>query len=166
MALRYPIPIPSLSDRDIERFWSHVDVRGPDECWPWKASRNKTGYGQFMLGKPNNRCWLASRIAFRVTHGEDAYPLSVLHSCDFPACCNGKHLFKGDQLDNMRDASRKGRINQGSNNYWAKLSDEKVRQIRNIHASGSLDMEHIAKRFRVTPSLISMIISRRIWRHI
>jgi len=33
---------------DIEaRFWSHVDRRGDDECWPWTASVDSGGYGQF-----------------------------------------------------------------------------------------------------------------------
>lgn len=29
------------------RFWSKVDKRGPDECWPWTASCFEDGYGQF-----------------------------------------------------------------------------------------------------------------------
>ena len=32
-----------------DRFWEKVDVHGPDECWPWKAS-NVKGYGQLRVG--------------------------------------------------------------------------------------------------------------------
>jgi hypothetical protein len=26
-----------------ERFWSRVDVRGPDECWPWSDGNAACG---------------------------------------------------------------------------------------------------------------------------
>lgn len=29
-----------------QRFWSHVDIGGPDDCWPWLASCKPSGYGQ------------------------------------------------------------------------------------------------------------------------
>jgi len=32
------------------RFWSHVDLRTDEECWPWTASRHPDGYGQFVVG--------------------------------------------------------------------------------------------------------------------
>lgn len=36
---------------DIEaRFWSHVERRGDDECWPWKSLKNENGYATFTIG--------------------------------------------------------------------------------------------------------------------
>lgn len=35
---------------DEARFWSHVDRRGDDECWPWKSYKNKQGYAVFQYG--------------------------------------------------------------------------------------------------------------------
>ena len=32
------IIIPRLSRKDIERFWSKIEIRGPDECWLWHVS--------------------------------------------------------------------------------------------------------------------------------
>src|SRR5438067_6003425 len=33
-----------------QRFWGKVDLRGPDECWPWLASLHSAGYGQIRVG--------------------------------------------------------------------------------------------------------------------
>lgn len=86
-----------------ERFWAKVE-KGPD-CWEWKAFRNK-GYGKFTY---NGRMYLAHRLSWILTNGPIPDGLGVLHSCDNPPCVNPDHLFLGTQLDNMRDASNKGR---------------------------------------------------------
>lgn len=39
-----------MTEKDIARFWRHVEVCGPDECWPWKDGLIK-GYGSFSLGR-------------------------------------------------------------------------------------------------------------------
>jgi hypothetical protein len=35
---------------DAARFWSYVDKRGPDECWPWTGYVSEAGYGVFSVG--------------------------------------------------------------------------------------------------------------------
>lgn len=51
-----------MTARDVEdRFWSHVDRRGPGECWPWTAGTDRWGYGQF---RADGRIWPAHRWAF------------------------------------------------------------------------------------------------------
>lgn len=90
-----------------ERFWEKVELRGSDECWPWKGSCNEHGYGQ-LLGT-EGRLEKASRLALMLV-GADPAGWFVLHSCDNPPCVNPTHLFLGTQRDNMRDAAAKGRI--------------------------------------------------------
>src|SRR5690606_32428514 len=71
------------------RFWGKVDVRGPSECWPWKASTWPSGYGQFRMdGRPTG----AHRVAYAVTRGDIPAGLHVLHRCDNPPCVNPNHL--------------------------------------------------------------------------
>lgn len=87
------------------RFWSKVDRRGPDECWPWTAATDGHGRGQIKVdGRPVK----APRVALELCLGR---PLvgQALHTCDNPACCNPSHLFEGTNLDNIRDRQAKGR---------------------------------------------------------
>jgi len=88
-----------------ERFWEKVDVRGPDECWPWTRKHNPKGYGQFRKDKMVQ----AHRMAWELTNGPIPDGLDVLHTCDNPPCCNPHHLFLGTNDDNMRDMNSKGR---------------------------------------------------------
>ena len=89
----------------VSRFWSKVDRRGPDDCWPWKANRYTNGYGQFWL-RPRQEG--AHRVAFKLTHGRWPQP-ECLHKCDNPPCCNPAHLWEGTKSDNVRDCIAKGR---------------------------------------------------------
>lgn len=96
-----------LSDKDISRFWSKIDVKGANECWPWKRSlRGSLGYGQFRIG---DRICDAHRIALELGKGPLKKGRYVCHSCDSPKCCNPRHLFAGTQKNNMDDMTDKGR---------------------------------------------------------
>lgn len=91
-----------------DRFWSKVDVQGPDDCWEWSASRNPQGYGQFGIGKFPRR---AHRIAWELAN-DRSVPAGklILHSCDNPPCCNPRHLRPGTSAENMADARERGRL--------------------------------------------------------
>ena len=92
----------------IERFWSHVDKKEPDECWLW-TSKRKQEYGWFrvdMKGKTHE--FTASRVALFLS-GTSVKGWYVLHSCDTPSCCNPAHLRTGTHQDNMDDMKARGR---------------------------------------------------------
>jgi len=82
----------------------------------------------------------------------------VLHRCDNPACCRPDHLFTGDQLLNMRDASSKGRIPSGERSYYAKVTHVEAEQIRAIYAERSANQAEIAAQFGLHPSSVSRLV--------
>jgi hypothetical protein len=94
-----------------QRFWLHVDVRGPDECWPWTGALNKYGYGIFQLAK--GKSIKAHRFALMIDVGELPTDTSVDHTChNRDRRCND-----GDQCQHRRCTNRRhldpttGRIN-------------------------------------------------------
>ncbi len=102
----------------VKRFWNNVDQAG--DCWKWKACKDPNGYGQMsMLGK-NIR---SHRLSWIIHYGPIPKGLFVCHRCDNPECTNPKHLFLGNNLDNMKDAYKKGRLKNltgPSNPLWIK----------------------------------------------
>jgi hypothetical protein len=124
-----------LTKSDLARFWSKVDIRGPDECWPWLGRRKEWGYGMFTI---HGRNTTAHRVAWWMHTGVWPGEKKVRHVvCDNPPCCNPAHLAEGTDADNVRDMMEKGRNRshgelpslRGEGNPSAKLTESDVREI-------------------------------------
>lgn len=105
-----------LDRTDFDRFWSKVR-RTPSGCLEWTASRSggnvKGGrYGQFTYAVGCKQYRIsAHRFAWIVANKRQVPDgLCVCHTCDVGSCVDPSHLFLGDHTENMRDASRKGRL--------------------------------------------------------
>lgn len=73
-----------------EKFWSKVDILGPDECWRWKAA-HANGHGLFTF---QSKSISARRMAWNLTHNEMVPKGTEIHiTCNTPDCCNPSHLF-------------------------------------------------------------------------
>lgn len=140
-----------------ERFWEKVDVKGPDDCWPWKAHCNRRGYGQFWADGFNKK---AHRVAYEQTRGELAPGMKALHTCDNPPCCNPGHLFEGTDADNGRDKSEKGRAarNTGETNGSCTIPDSVVLEIITRRASG-MSLEAAGKPWGVRRETVHKIVT-------
>jgi len=67
----------------IARFWRYVDIKGPDECWPWTGAVDKNGYGRTAW---YTRPHYSHRLAYFLTTGTWPMPMGR-HTCDNPPCC-------------------------------------------------------------------------------
>ena len=88
-----------------KRFWSKVDIRGEDECWPWRAARHVQGYGAFAFTK--HKITTAHRVAWAITYNRSRLPsvkFQVMHKCDNKLCVNPNHLERGTASQNNYEA--------------------------------------------------------------
>jgi hypothetical protein len=106
-----------------------------------------------------------------LVHGPIPPGQYVCHACDNPACVRPEHLFLGTQLDNMRDARRKGRVHivdapggRGEQHYNAKLTWDQVREIRSRHGEDGATLGALAREFNVTAQQIRHIVHGLQWR--
>lgn len=90
------------------RFWSKVDIRKSADCWFWRASLDRYGYGQFK-GASGETPKRAHRVAYEHIIGPIAAGLVLRHRCNNPSCCNPKHMEPGTQADNHDDREEAGR---------------------------------------------------------
>ncbi len=79
----------TLSEREAARFWSKVDIAGPDDCWLWTASTDTNGYGLFWLNGTMPR---AHRVAYEACVGPIPDGLQLHHRCRTKHCINPTHL--------------------------------------------------------------------------
>lgn len=148
------------------RLWSKIEIRGPDECWPWKSkSRTKKGYGLIRRTGDGSKQTTAHRLAYEDKFGTVPEGQMVLHSCDNPPCCNPAHLFLGSGTDNAADRDGKGRgvappKHAGESHPLAKLTSSQVAEIRN--SKGKL--REIAALYRIGLSQVSAIRKGRSWK--
>lgn len=146
-----------------ERFWEKVDIRSDDDCWEWKASKTKKGYGSFgfLIGTE-----YAHRVSWILCYGEIPDGLFVCHKCDNRSCVNPNHLFLGTAKDNSEDMVNKGRSIVNERNPMSKLKETDVKNIRDLLSVGKFSQRKIAKMFGVSSATVSFIGSGLTWKGI
>ena len=159
----------TFDDKLIHRFLIKVAIRGEDECWNWKASTDRRGYGQFRYTDPvthQDTNLRASRVAWEL-YNREPIPDGILvcHHCDNPACVNPKHLFIGASADNSHDMVCKKRSRFGEKNINAKLTDQDVVSIRTLRKQNH-KIREIARMFGVDHRAIQFIIRGVTWKHV
>lgn len=172
-------PMPEFTRADIDRFWNSVHVGRQHECWPWKLSAFRDGYGQFKVSSRNLK---AHRVSYFLHYDVDPAGDLVCHHCDNPACCNPFHLFLGSVKDNAADAKQKGLLNtpagdrhrsrthpelvlRGEQVGGAKLTFAQIQEIRSAYAAGGITQDALAAQFGVSRRAIGKIIAGQTWRH-
>lgn len=152
------------------RFWSKVDKKSNDECWEWKAVRDKNGYGTFKLDYRNGKHIKirAHRLSWIIANGDIPRGMFICHKCDNTGCVNPNHLFLGSPKQNMDDMRTKDRqyFPGGENHYASKINDIKALEILNDFSKNRTPVSQMEIKHGVSKATIWGIIKRRTWKHI
>lgn len=159
-----------MTKKQLDRFWNKVEKS--DGCWNWRGHKN-FGYGRLTI---NYKQYLAHKVSAYLSgklHFRDllkptrgANGVVVMHKCDNRSCVNPEHLRVATQLENMRDAKKKGRKWNGEHlpgesNPRCKLSDIDVSMIRQEYADNGITQGKLASKYGVCRSYISQLINNK-----
>lgn len=151
------------------------------------------GYGRIYK---DGRNVTTHRASWELANGTIPAGLWVLHRCDNPPCVNPAHLFLGTNRDNIADRHAKGRdasgdrngarthpetrargdrsglrlhperAPHGERNGNARLTEDQVRHIRVLAATGVVSKSAIARAFAVTHVNVCSIVARETWKRV
>lgn len=170
-------------------FWPKVNKDGPipahrpelGPCWVWTGGTAGGGYGSACRDGGHVP---AHRLAWELEHGPIPDGLNALHHCDNRPCVKAfadehgpSHLFLGTQKVNVDDMVAKDRgdfwghhagVNRsrGETHHSAKLAEADVIELRRLYRDTPAIQTELARAFGVSHGLVSMIVTRHIWRRV
>lgn len=160
------------SKTTTERFWSHVQVGEPDECWDWTGTTTIHGYGRF---KVSGKMISVHRYSYELSRGNLPSDLDICHTCNNRRCVNPKHLYAGTAKQNVADAIRAGtqhnfqktgtrgtRRHRGTAVVGAVLTEQRVLEIFHRVRAGETHRA-IAFEYGVGKTTVSKIASGQCW---
>lgn len=150
-----------FTKQQIDRFWNNVNVGEVWECWNWKLSTDRYGYGKVKI---SHGCYISHRAAYEMHHGSIPDEKHILHSCDNPICCNPNHLHPGTRSENMQEMIRRGRHGKGYT-YKAKMTREKVDMLK-IDFNSGMSKHALSRKYNISCRTVREILSGEIWRRV
>lgn len=151
----------------------HANYDG-DECliWPFSSTgkpkaahaMNSKGYGQsYRAGKS-----IQAHLHMAILAYGDKRPegLIATHICGkgHDGCVNPKHLRWSTYKQNAIDRREHGTAHLGSKSWFAKLTEDDVREMRSL--ADSLTKKQLAEKFGISYPNVRHILSRRTWFHV
>lgn len=79
----------TLNVRQQQRLEAALHVGNREDCWPWRGSMFRNGYGRFRL---DGREFVAHRLVYELMRGPVSPEFVMDHLCRNPACVNPWHL--------------------------------------------------------------------------
>lgn len=148
-----------LSPRALALWLKSQTAESPSGCWEWTAGKHGVGYGS--ISRTLGGGGYAHRAMYQSVIGPIPDGMYVLHDCDNRLCINPEHLFPGTHLDNIKDMHAKNRQRGGSmpneKNPSCKFSDETIRQIRGVRATG-LSLSKIVRQFGISETHLLKVL--------
>jgi hypothetical protein len=157
----------SRNEARILRRVSECCSRSPSGCLIWLGANT---FGYPVINIKTSLDWKTVRVSRllmallgKLDISDDAQ--GVCHRCDTPSCLEIEHLFVGSQVDNMQDASQKGRIKTpslyGEDHPRSRLTNDQVNEIRMSY----LSQRRLAAKFGVSRGAIQSVQTGLTWKY-
>lgn len=130
---------PPLTEEQIFSFY--VMPEPNSGCWLFTGPLDTDGYG---IIQQNGKRVSAPRTMYTLRTGAPPKH-NCCHKCDTPSCVNPDHLFDGTQLENMQDASRKGRM-RGPR----RIELFQIKEMTALYRAGNLKRKEIAAQYGIS----------------
>lgn len=145
----------------VDDLWRYIDMRGPDDCWPWLGSWGGRKSHLMPYFSAGGQRWIAYRKVYELANGIDLLANQLMcHSCDMGAypvgCCNPKHVRIGTPQDNVNDAKLRQRFG---------LPKSVVRNIRLLLEKGHTQ-QNIADTYGCSRETVSAINTGRTYSYV
>ena len=134
---------------------------------------NGVGYLKVSIGEKSVTKYV-HRLVADVFLGPPPFPLAVVNHKDFNRSNNRADNLEWTSVQgNSRHASKAGRLKghgqnipHGSQNHNAKLTDEKVSEIKRLYKPIRGCQADLGRQFGVDSAVIGRIITGKIWKHL
>jgi hypothetical protein len=148
--------------------WSKVNVKKPNECWPWIGFITKNGYGRTWIGDIG---YYAHRVIFNLANPgmiELRAPTNkkakgfLMHLCDNRICCNPAHLRVANLHENNLDMHQKGRVKHktGGDHHRSVFTNLQIDEIMALRNNG-MTMSLIAEKMKANKSTVKSLLRRK-----
>lgn len=98
-----------------DRFWSHVEKRGPDECWLWTGTWSPTadaGGPSFRISKTPSVKTRAHRYSWQIANKRFIPDKRIVaQTCNNKDCVNPAHLYL-DSTEARKELNKKAKAKQ------------------------------------------------------
>jgi len=148
----------------IKQNFNRYVVKTKNGCWNWNGLVDKKGYA-ILTSSYKYGTHRAYRASYMLYKGLIPKELIVRHLCNNPICTNPDHLAIGTYKDNTADMIKANRQCIGANHFYAKLTDEKVKDIK-IKLKNGITGTILAKEYGVSNTTIYDIKNKKFWKHI
>ena len=147
------------------RLWAKIDQSaGPNACWTWTAGHGTQG--QPIIRRGCGRPMMSAAIAVYETKYSALPPgHNPFLICYQPVFINPRHMIAATQAEIVMLLALSGRHYHGERHHAAKLTEEKVRQVRDlIHAGASQRM--VADTYGISPRTVRDVATRHTWKDV
>lgn len=132
------------------------------ECVIWPFKKNRKGYGAINIGGTTIE---THRLVCIRAHGNPPPgKCDAAHECGQPSCINPNHIMWKTRKENAADCIRHGTKRLGEKVHNAVLTDDDIRQIRQLCATKT--QREVGKQFGIHQVHVSQIIRGKVWGHV